>query len=332
MHVAFDAASPGTAAALATGTSGWRRFLGRPVGGLPAVLAYHKVGTPELGGTWCSVRQFAAHLDALTRANVRGIDVEHFARCLATVVPAADTNHTAPKSKRLVPTGELARREVLITFDDAYASFAAKAWPMLRARAFPSLLFVITDFAGRKSRWDLPFPGRRVWHLDWDELRALHAEGVAIGSHSMTHRDLTRLDDHALRRELEGSRHRLEDALGAPIRALSYPFGRCDARVAAAAAAAGYALGFAMSPLRPDDRVQPLALRRFGVYIVDSPRAVLDKVDASRRFWWVQDLFTRGVSAVAALAARNTGNIDPAPRTARQAALPSRSSDSAGEA
>ena len=282
---------------------------------LPAVLAYHKIGTPELGGTWCGVRQFAAHLDALTRAGVRGIDVEQFARRLDSLAQRPATQHRVATND--ATTGRHAaaahpRREVLITFDDGYASFAAKAWPLLRARSVPSLLFVVTDFVGRRSSWDLPLPGRRVWHLDWAELRALQAEGVAIGSHSLSHRDLTRLDDRTLQRELEGSRQRLEDALGAGVHTLSYPFGRCDARVAAAAAASGYVLGFAMSA--PRGHVHPLALRRFGVYIVDSPQAVLDKVDASRRLWWVQDLFTRGVSAVAALAARHTGNIGPAPR------------------
>ncbi len=282
---------------------------------LPAVLAYHKIGTPELGGTWCGVRQFAAHLDALARAGVRGIDVEHFARRLDSLAQTPATQRLASMDEASSGRDAAAahpRREVLITFDDGYASFAAKAWPLLRARSVPSLLFVVTDFVGRRSSWDLPLPGRRVWHLDWPELRALQAEGVAIGSHSLSHRDLTRLDDLTLRRELEGSRHRLEDALGASVTTLSYPFGRCDARVAAAAAAAGYLLGFAMSA--PRGHVHPLALRRFGVYIVDSPQAVLDKVDASRRLWWVQDLFTRGVSTVAALAARHARNVDSAPR------------------
>ena len=45
---------------------------------LPAVLAYHKVGTPELGGTWCTVRQLCGHLDALRRAGWEAIDLARF--------------------------------------------------------------------------------------------------------------------------------------------------------------------------------------------------------------------------------------------------------------
>ena len=88
-----------------------------------------------------------------------------------------------------------------------------------------------------------------------------------------------------------------------PVRAVSYPFGRCDARVAAAAAAAGYDLGFAMAAPAPNARVQRLALRRYGVYVIDTPRAVLDKVDPARRGYWLQDLLTRGINAAAGVAA-----------------------------
>jgi len=39
-------------------------------------------------------------------------------------------------------------RAVLLTFDDAYRSFARHAWPVLRKLRIPSLLFVPTAFRG----------------------------------------------------------------------------------------------------------------------------------------------------------------------------------------
>ncbi len=294
-------------AAVATRYGLWRRRLGVPPPGLPPVLAYHQVGTPELGGTWCTRGQFAAHLEALQRAGYRGIDTATFARRLAEVMekPGAEMlakpgAEAMAKPRAAVP----APREVLLTFDDAYTSFAAHALPELLSRRFPVLLFVITAFVGKRAQWDLPLPGRRQGHLDWAALRALVSAGVEIGSHASTHRDLRRLQGPELQQELEGSRRCLEDALGVEVRSLSYPFGRCDARIVAAAAAAGYHLGFSMCPSGPNARVQPLALRRFGVYSIDSPRAVLDKVDPGRALFWWQDLLTRGINASAALAAR----------------------------
>jgi len=253
----------------------------------PGVLAYHKIGTPEFGGTWCTARQLRAHLSALQRAGWQGTEAAAFERALDR--PQAGS-----------------ARHVLLTFDDAFESFATRAWPELERRGFPVLLFVVSDFVGRRSTWDLSLPGRHVPHLDWPALRDLQSAGVTIGSHTATHRDLRRLDDRALDRELTGSRRTVEDALGVAVRHLSYPFGRSDARVRAAAASAGYAVGFGMGPgsARSPERMH---WPRHGVYIIDGPGAVLDKLDAARLGHTWQRLAGRTIHACAAVAARGSG-------------------------
>lgn len=269
----------------------WRSALGRPPERLPAVLAYHKVGTAEVGGTWCTRRQFASHLDALQAAGFCAVDVETFESRVSRVNGSEGPNG-APG------------REYLISFDDAYTSFEAHAFPELQKRRVPAVLFVISGYVGRRAGWDLPLPGRRAAHLDWQALRDLIAAGVEIGSHTRTHRDLCRLADSELHDEMRASKACIEDALGCRVRAVSYPFGRCDARVMAAASSAGYRLGFSMCPRLPNTRVEALALRRWGVYVIDSAHAVLAKVDPARRSFWMQDLTTRAINAVATVSAR----------------------------
>jgi peptidoglycan/xylan/chitin deacetylase (PgdA/CDA1 family) len=303
-----------TALATSAAWTYWRLQLGAPPEALPSVLAYHKVGTAELGGTWCTRRQFASQLDALRRAGYQGLDTRTFEKRLAAVAhpPPGDTRapHTHPRD------AHARSREILVTFDDAYASFATHAYPELQARGIPVLLFVISGFVGRRACWDLPLPGRRVEHLSWSALRDLIADGVEIGSHTDTHRELRSLKHEAMRAELVDSRRRLEDALGVEVRTLSYPFGACNAHVVEAAAEAGYRLGFSMCPSGPNARIHPLALRRWGVYVTDTPRSVLDKVDPTRRAFWVQDLVTRGINAVgrySAAAAAIAGQVGVQP-------------------
>jgi peptidoglycan/xylan/chitin deacetylase (PgdA/CDA1 family) len=258
---------------------------------LPGVLAYHKVGTPEFGGTWCTARQLRSHLAALQAAGWHGVDAAAFER--AACERDAPPHHVAP-------------RRVLVTFDDAFESFATQAWPELESGGFPVLLFVVSDFVGRRSTWDLSLPGRHVPHLDWPALRDLARQGVAIGSHTATHRDLRRLDDRALEHELVGSRDAIEDALGVPVRHLSYPYGRSDDRVRAAARAAGYTLGFGMGP-GSGRSLERMHWPRHGVYIIDGPGAVLDKLDAARPGHAWQRLAGRTIHACAAVAARGSG-------------------------
>ena len=77
------------------------------------------------------------------------------------------------------------------------------------------------------------------------QLREMAASGVEIGSHSHSHADLgPAADAETLEREIHGSKQRLEETLGRPVRYFAFPFGQYDNLSAAAfarAKEAGYA-------------------------------------------------------------------------------------------
>lgn len=74
-----------------------------------------------------------------------------------------------------------------------------------------------------------------------EQVRELHAMGITIGSHSLTHpSDMKALTDEQLRGELQTSKAMIERQTGVPCRTFCYPRGRHDARVQAAVQAAGY--------------------------------------------------------------------------------------------
>lgn len=72
---------------------------------------------------------------------------------------------------------------------------------------------------------DADAPGQRLM-LDWDQVRALHRAGWAIGSHTVTHPILSRQDPARVREELTSSKRVIEEALGAPVVLFAYPNGR----------------------------------------------------------------------------------------------------------
>lgn len=82
--------------------------------------------------------------------------------------------------------------------------------------------------------------------LGWDALRRLAAEGVAVCSHSDAHALCTRLAPDALAADLDLSRRRIDEELGAdaPPAVFAYPSAMHDAAARAAVEAAGYALAF----------------------------------------------------------------------------------------
>lgn len=123
----------------------------------------------------------------------------------------------------LLADGPLPERAVVITFDDGPRSQLAAA-RALAARNMTATFFVV--------------PGRSA--LGPAELRELRSMGHEIGSHSMTHRMMTRLADRDVHWEAEASRRVLQEWLGEPIRFFAYPGGEWNSRVAAIVSTTGY--------------------------------------------------------------------------------------------
>ena len=152
-----------------------------------------------------------------------------------------------------------AGRVAAVTFDDGLRSSIDYGLPALDELSAPATVFPRLDA--------FPWDG---W-LDADDLPRLVEHGWEVGSHTVTHPVLTRVDDTTLRRELVESRAEVERLTGRSCSAVAYPTGRVDARVATAARAAGYAAGAALEGV-VEGPVGPLVWPRVGVRGDDSLR------------------------------------------------------------
>jgi peptidoglycan/xylan/chitin deacetylase (PgdA/CDA1 family) len=114
-----------------------------------AVLTFHRV-TPDRPGVVPGLLSatpdgFAALLDAVARRH--------------QIVGINDVLRRARGGRRL------RRRSVLLTVDDAYTDFAEHAWPPLRARGLPVVLFVPTAYPDAPDRvfwWERLFGAIRA--------------------------------------------------------------------------------------------------------------------------------------------------------------------------
>jgi peptidoglycan/xylan/chitin deacetylase (PgdA/CDA1 family) len=165
---------------------------------------------------------------------------------------------------------------VAVTFDDAFASVHTLARPILAELGLPGTVFVPTAFIS--AHRPLSWPGIDHWAqtaaaaelqcMSWAQLGALAAEGWELGSHTRTHPHLRGIDDQALRIELADSRQELTAHMGMQCTSVAYPYGDVDERVAAAAHAAGYTAGAALSSRLA--ALGPLRWPRVGVYHCDT--------------------------------------------------------------
>lgn len=102
--------------------------------------------------------------------------------------------------------------------------------------------------------------------LDWEELRALAADGVTLAPHSRTHPLLNRLDPEDLHKEIAGSRADLERETGTAPPAFAYPSGAHTPAVRAATERAGIRVAFTTQRgLNRLGRTDWLQLRRINV-------------------------------------------------------------------
>ena len=163
---------------------------------------------------------------------------------------------TAAEALDRFPAGRLPRGFAMLTFDDGWRDALTEVAPLLQRLGVRASFYVNPGLWGAQHA---SVAGPAGVLMTRDEAGELHARGMEVASHTMSHPDLRRLDDAALAAELRDSKAAVEAVTGGPCRTFAYPFGLFDARVRAAAAAAGYELALAWQPRRGWD---PLAVGR----------------------------------------------------------------------
>lgn len=161
----------------------------------------------------------------------------------------------------------LPARPLVISFDDGYLSHTVTAKPILQAAGWPGVLNLEGKNIGKGG-------------LTTNQVEGLIAAGWEIDSHTLTHPDLTTLDDAALKTELVDSRKLLQEKFKIPVNFFCYPAGKNDARVRSAVEAAGYKGATTVEPGVASKSDNPYLLPRIRVNGTDSAATVAARVSS----------------------------------------------------
>jgi peptidoglycan/xylan/chitin deacetylase (PgdA/CDA1 family) len=147
----------------------------------------------------------------------------------------------------ILPSG---KPNVAITFDDAYVSVAENALPELSARGFHSTIFVPVGSLGSHPTWVMENSGfdSDETVMSAEQIAILPSPHVTLGSHSVTHPHLSRMDLREARKEIEGSRHKLQTLTAEDIRVFAFPYGDHNASTVDLCRVAGYDYVFGIEP------------------------------------------------------------------------------------
>lgn len=222
-----------------------------------------------------------AVFDCFRHCGIRLIGRRPAARCVVLAYHSVSASERAKFAQQInivikhsIPIHSGARqlpdrfgRYIAVTFDDGLQNIVDNALPELRKRNIPATLFIVTDVLGRNPSWEY-FGGddpTLQLAMTEEQLKELPSDVVTIGSHTMTHPVLPKIDAEQLRRELAGSRRKLESMLNREVKQLSFPYGSFDERVVHACREAGYDRVFSALPVFSITKADEFLTGRMGV-------------------------------------------------------------------
>ncbi len=207
---------------------------------IPVIMYHDIIKQKGRGSVWfdCTVAEFKEHLKFIEEQGATPISLEQLHR-------------------HLTRGEEIPEKAIVLTFDDNYQGFYENAYPLLKAKNYPSAMFVHTNFVGDKK-------GAHP-KMDWETLKKLDQEGlVTIASHTLSHPDdMSKLPIEDQDRELTEAKSLLEQQLGHPVPYFAYPNGKGDATTFDAAQRAGYTMAFTIVNGPAEESPGILVLNRY---------------------------------------------------------------------
>ena len=140
-------------------------------------LMYHRVGEGKYPSTNVSIEMFKQHLQAIEISGLTFIEPGQF-------------------KKQILEGKPFSKRYILLTVDDAFKSFYENAWPVLKEKKIPFILFVNTR----------EITSKHPNYMSWDQIRELRDSGlVTIGGHSWSHEYFINMKLEEVKKDIQQS-------------------------------------------------------------------------------------------------------------------------------
>lgn len=213
------------------------------------ILMYHQIDIPQPGtrlrGLCVHPHSFRRQMGTLKRLGYEVLSLSRLLPCLQ---------------------GERQGKVIGLTFDDGYRNACDHALPVLVRHGFSATCYVVSKAIGQYNAWDADKGIAPVPLMDRDHIRQWLAAGMEIGSHTLTHVDLTACPDMEARSQIHDSKRHLEDGFGVAVPHFCYPYGAYNPQVRHIVAEAGYRTATTIQRGRAHYTDDLLELPRVAVY------------------------------------------------------------------
>ena len=118
-------------------------------------------------------------------------------------------------------------KKFIITFDDAYENVFINAFPILRKLGFNAVCFIVANKIGAYNDWDKnEFKKKKL--MNFEQISEWLINGFNIGSHTLDHVDLTKLNKNDKINQIINSKKYLNSMFNTKINTFAFPFGSYD--------------------------------------------------------------------------------------------------------
>ncbi|MBO6480803.1 MAG: polysaccharide deacetylase family protein [Pelagibacteraceae bacterium] len=105
-------------------------------------------------------------------------------------------------------------KKILLTIDDGFYSFYKNAWPILKEKKIPFIIFINTETVGSNG------------YMSWSQIKEISQFNfVHIGNHSHSHAYLVDKNDEEIKKDLQTSIKIFKEKLNHETNFFAYPFG-----------------------------------------------------------------------------------------------------------
>ena len=105
-------------------------------------------------------------------------------------------------------------KKILLTIDDGFYSFYKNAWPILKEKKIPFIIFINTKTVGSNG------------YMSWSQIKEISQFNfVHIGNHSHSHAYLVDKNDEEIKKDLQTSIKIFKEKLNHETNFFAYPFG-----------------------------------------------------------------------------------------------------------
>ena len=139
----------------------------------------------------------------------------------------------------LVKLNEIPEKSFVITFDDGYEDNYLNAFPILKKYDFKATIYLVPN--QKTNHWEEKNTSVLSNLLNEKQILEMQNSGlIEFGSHTLSHVNLSTINDEQLLNELKKSKEEVEKIINKECEAFAYPYGKFDDKIVNAVKKTGY--------------------------------------------------------------------------------------------